>query len=729
MIPVFGYAGEPPRAVRAETSSALPATPPQPAWLPSSGVPGELVVFGPCSRVWLTSRRDDQEVPVAAVADAGSGRVLALAHDGFVNRAADAPDGRTWFTSAVRWAAHTAAPHGPLRVALIGARGATRALNAEEFKIIELNEPGTLASVDVVVAVGRLIAAGWIPSLAEHVERGGGLIVAETAWSWDRAGRSLADHPVNRLCARWGIVWTDETCEPSPPEGFRPPKNATLVHALHAFEALARGNGLPDPGQAIAAVETAMRYLPDDDPILRPRFQSLLEAHPFDPPTASNPVRRTEALRRLAVTHATLRALSRPPAEMRALPGIEAFPGTTLATAEHGRRELVLDVTADGWISTGLYVPAGEPVQLEVPAELVAANLRARIGAHTDRLWHLATWKRYPEVSLERPVTSTVSTVASPFGGLLYLERRGPGPNGPLRLAIQGAVEAPLFRRGHTSLEEWRRRREAPAPWGELAGHRVILTLPSDRLRQLENPAPVLELWDRVLDACAELAARPAERPRPERIVPDVQISAGYMHSGYPIMTHADQYDVLANRDAILRGSWGLFHELGHNHQERDWTFEGTSEVTVNLFTLYVLETVCGLPPLTGHPEIRPEVQDRLRRQYIAGGRRFEQWKRNPFLALGMYMQLREAFGWEPFRRVFAEYRVLPAAARPRTDAERRDQWLLRMSAAVGRNLGPFFDSWGIPVSESARAQIARLPLWMPDHWPPSQPAEDPATH
>jgi len=41
-------------------------------------------------------------------------------------------------------------------------------------------------------------------------------------------------------------------------------------------------------------------------------------------------------------------------------------------------------------------------------------------------------------------------------------------------------------------------------------------------------------------------------------------------------------------------GVWGLFHELGHNHQSADWTFAGAGEVTVNLFTLYIFDKVCG---------------------------------------------------------------------------------------------------------------------------------------
>jgi len=104
---------------------------------------------------------------------------------------------------------------------------------------------------------------------------------------------------------------------------------------------------------------------------------------------------------------------------------------------------------------------------------------------------------------------------------------------------------------------------------------------------------------------------------------------------------------------------------------------------------------------------------------YFKAGAPFDQWKRKPFLALRMYIQIERAFGWEPFKRVFAEYRTLPKAERPRSDDEKRDQWMVRLSRSVGRNLGPFFETWGVPTSDAARASITDLPGWMPEGFEP----------
>jgi hypothetical protein len=171
----------------------------------------------------------------------------------------------------------------------------------------------------------------------------------------------------------------------------------------------------------------------------------------------------------------------------------------------------------------------------------------------------------------------------------------------------------------------------------------------------------------------------------------------------------------LATLDANEKGcDWGFFHEMGHNHQSDDWTFAGTGEVTENLFSVYLIQTVCaqGAPM---HGAFTGEERKNKVADYLAKGAQFSQWQGDPFLALGMYGQLWETFGWGAFKSVFAEYRDLPGDERPRSDDEKRDQWMVRFSRTVGRNLGPFFEKWGVPTSEVARESIADLPRWMPE--------------
>ena len=76
-----------------------------------------------------------------------------------------------------------------------------------------------------------------------------------------------------------------------------------------------------------------------------------------------------------------------------------------------------------------------------------------------------------------------------------------------------------------------------PAPWTELVSNNFIMTVPSYEIRELNNPTALMEWWDEALAMEHELYGY-EPWPRVERAVFDVQISAGWMHSGYPFMAH-----------------------------------------------------------------------------------------------------------------------------------------------------------------------------------------------
>ena len=75
------------------------------------------------------------------------------------------------------------------------------------------------------------------------------------------------------------------------------------------------------------------------------------------------------------------------------------------------------------------------------------------------------------------------------------------------------------------------------------------------------------------------------------------------------------------------------------------------------------------------------------------------------------------------FNKVFGEYFTLTPAEQPHTEMEKHDQWMVRFSKAIHRNLGQFFQAWGVPTSQPARDSIATLPTWIPPDWPKPQAA------
>jgi hypothetical protein len=366
------------------------------------------------------------------------------------------------------------------------------------------------------------------------------------------------------------------------------------------------------------------------------------------------------------------------------------------------------------WHSTGLYAPPGAAITVTLPAEAVARRLTLRIGAHTDGLWHKDSWSRWPALSWTRALDQTTTTVANPFGGAVYVVVPRDAGAGRVVVKIAGAVEAPLFVLGTTTPEQWRQVRAAPGPWAELQARRVVLTVPSTVVRELEDPTAVLRFWDEAIDAQDALAAwGPEQLRRPERFVCDRQISAGYMHSGYPIMAHLDVADdnvelKLLKGNVLQPGGWGQWHELGHNHQHGWWTPGNQGEVTVNLFSLRVQQELYGCKPehvWGGNlaPKKRAAAIAAFRADSAKGP---HDW--DPATGLVFYWQLIDGHGWEVLHQVIASYRSAPPKPEPRNDPQKWDEWLRRYSAAAKRDLGPFFRFWRMPVSEPALQEAAR---------------------
>lgn len=84
-----------------------------------------------------------------------------------------------------------------------------------------------------------------------------------------------------------------------------------------------------------------------------------------------------------------------------------------------------------------------------------------------------------------------------------------------------------FFFSGVTTAADWSQLREAPSPWAEMEFDNIIITVPSDAVRNLESPDELATLWNDIMRAVVDLAALPQKLGRKERIVTDVQISHG----------------------------------------------------------------------------------------------------------------------------------------------------------------------------------------------------------
>ncbi len=697
------------------------------------GIPGPVCVVGAGAFPVIVGRSGDQDAALVAAGAAGNGRLVAFGHDGYLQQEMlAAHDTGRLIRNAVRWSGRDRAPS----TVVIGARDLADHLESRGFPVTRLQiaeaPDAPLDGAVVCLNAVQLRSARLLERLRAHLDQGGGVLVFATGWGWQQLNPGQAldrDFLGNALVAEAGLAFSGAMSQRGQPAGLpvdRQPEPwlhaARALEALHEASAGERVLSGEERQQIAATVTMAAEAVWHEEASFRPQLETLLDASTTSiVPSPDRPIRQHDALERLIVALQSTRLRQTPAGEVQAHPAAETFPGAVPHDAPRETRTLEIDTRIPRWHSTGLYAAPGDHLTVRVDESAAGRGLGIRIGVHTDSIRRRPDWWRFPEITRQFSLDQPEITIASAFGGLILVDVPRDRNLGTIPVVIEGAVAAPWYVHGTTDPDAWRETlRHLPAPWAEIGSDKVIISVPSRYVRQLDDPAELMDFWDSVLDACADLAARSRQRSRPERYVSDMQISAGYMHAGYPIMTFLDAAPRFVDVELLRRqGDWGMFHEMGHNHQSRDWTFTGTGEVTVNLFTLYVLERCSPGAPL--HRAIRPQAKaQRIRRHILENQSDFEAWKRDPFTGLIMYIQLQQAFGWEAYQRVFAEYRDLPARQRPRTDAEKRDQWLVRMSRTVERNLGPFFETWGVPTSAAARQSIEDLPVWMPEGFPPT---------
>lgn len=666
--------------------------------------------------------------------DGKGGRVIAFSHDGFLKSPAMIGQGANLnlIANAVRWCGRSSTPKVTLHPAL---KGLAEALKEKGIDV-EIAAPEDLDSRNAPAVYCVVAQRGFeeadITTLLALAEKGMGIVVAATPWAFADSYPNFADFPANRLAAPAGIrLSASGNADRSKALGVSFASTQTVFDALAELSL--------DPGKLDAAKRDTLLVSLREGVSLRGetlgKFLTGLKAlsekvGPIVPTRETPLVPGADPLIDTIVSLEDELNQVLPAGRMYALPAANDYPGAVPVEAPRVERKISLDGTWRGWLSgrgaggwaakemrpTGLYAAPGEVITVTAPPAIVGQGFEVVIGAYNGNLSNRDTWERYPRLQRSVEIEEPVTTISNALGGLVTIRVPRDSKLGALDFTIAGAVEAPLYVAGKTDLREWRDQiRKAPAPWAELASDRIILAIPSSFIRDLADPDKVMAVWDEIIENAAELCGGvDRSQYRAERIVFERQTSAGYMHSGYPVAAPQDKSANQAVDARALRteGNWGFFHEYGHNHQHDLWSLPGTGETTCNLWSVYLFEEYIGKKRQEGHDAVRPLDRKQRMNAYFEGGRNFDSdW--SMWVALESYLQVQEAFGWEPYKKVFAEYNALPEAEWPKTQQEKNDQWVIRLSKACGKNLAPFWAKWNLPLSPEVFDELKALPEWM----------------
>lgn len=695
--------------------------------IPRLGAPGPVVAYGPQAVPVLKFAARENESALAVAAPLGKGRVLIFGHNSYLGGEASEGDIERLLTNAARWCSGKEKP----RVGIKGAKSAP-IFEKAGFRLVNMDklDKRTLHECDVLIYNAQgLTDPGEAALLQEYIAAGGGFISGITGWAFNMtSGKDFAiGFRGNDLLAPAGVAWTDASAGDAPIAAVtevNPALNASTALALLTPKLGTAPAPIP-PTQLQQAAHTIALALPAMPAASRAPFQHAVAlataGSPVVIPTKEKPLDITrDAAARAAVSLQARLAQFVAPADLKPHPAAAVFPGRVTPQGRPVAKVVTIDPAIPGWQSTGLYADAGARITIKLPPEFAGQGYAVRIGSHTDDLSKLEQWKRVPQVSTSTSLSAADTTTGNAFGGLVYIVVPDkPKLSTAFKVSITGAVESPLFILGQSTDAQWQQQLGSAAPWAELACPGVILSVPIAVARGIKNPTELMKYWQRVVEAEDDLSNVASQRRRPERIVPDVQISAGFMHSGYPIMIHLPQAQEMTSYDGKnVAPGWGFYHELGHNHQRPEWTPEGTTEVTCNLFSLYIFEHVLGRAKETGHPGVTTIAQDEHWQKYVQSGKSYATWKSDPFLALTIYIQLIDGFGFDTLKKVIRSYQGNDFGPSAKTETEKIDQWMVRYSKISGKNLAPLFETWGIPITSAAKAEVASLPGWMPKGFP-----------
>ncbi|MCB0187890.1 MAG: M60 family metallopeptidase, partial [Caldilineaceae bacterium] len=268
--------------------------------------------------------------------------------------------------------------------------------------------------------------------------------------------------------------------------------------------------------------------------------------------------------------------------------------------------------TPANWQSTGLYAPPGQLIRVTVSDATAddLTNVYLRIGVHTDNLSPTSgnvengEFLRYPNVAMRIKLEPGENLVRSPYGGPIILDgSSGAGKDKVISIEIANAVQAPYFQAGVTTEPEWLQRRALPIPYAEIEGDLAVIHVPSTEIRDLSyrEISELAAYYSTVGTLHNDLSLLTSEDiaiHQPPlgkyRHVEDIQISAGWGHSGFPAM-YFNAWQIGVPEISTERSSgWGVWHELGHNYQMGLWSGVYGGEVTVNLWSLYAQEQLYG---------------------------------------------------------------------------------------------------------------------------------------
>ena len=378
--------------------------------------------------------------------------------------------------------------------------------------------------------------------------------------------------------------------------------------------------------------------------------------------------------------------------------------------------------------STGYWVKKGDVLTINADYSGNASpSLEAFISVPHDRTYQ---YKHAQRQKLNRGL----NTVSVTQDGILYIANFSNPIQSDITINLQGGRPFPRFILNKNSKSDWQGMLADPemkaSPYAELLSDRMMITLRRDKAETLikdGNPVGMLETWDKIVSWAEDQYGLSATESNslhrriphrfhfldgipPKGVVNDDACSGALNAWSWRIQSCTENGIKAAVNEQTLRSDgWGPWHELGHHFQMQTQKWDGMTEVTVNLTSLYVQRELGNLP--------RPEVAG----TWDKAVKYFEQAQRNYHeqelhLKAAMLWQLDLTFGKDFYARLGKVYREMPKNEQPASSDAKIQRFILETSRRSGYDLTPCYEKWGLPPAQTTKDHIKQLSLpWMTD--------------
>ncbi len=350
---------------------------------------------------------------------------------------------------------------------------------------------------------------------------------------------------------------------------------------------------------------------------------------------------------------------------------------------------------------TGIYVKPGEEVVIQVEGN---QQIKAYIGTYSYE-------KEEPKQFNLNPGENKIS---SSNGGLLYFYNYH-NTGEVVAKVKKGGTPNPLFILGKHTTKDWKRMlAENPNPYAiEMKGENSLLTMHpetvAEHLKQ-EDPAALLKKHDEIINIEHKISglskdgAGVANQGKHSIHFVEDWYTDNYMYATYYRTAYSKgNLESVLNLEELTNDGWGPWHEVGHQHQQDTWLWDGLGEVTVNIYSLAVQTKF-------GH-RTRLEEEGRYEAAFAYLGKPDAQEKMKEFEKLVMFWQLHLVYGDQFYPHLHQMYRMLQDTEMPKSDEEKKQLFIYMTSKLAGQNLTPFFEKWGLTPNDDTRAKIGKLNL------------------